>query len=104
MRCWMCHNEYTIAADRFAAPTLRDLYQRPTLASGQPVTDQTVAAHIRNGSAGMPAYTSAVISGADMSDLLVYLREKCGTFPTGGGCFDEHNPPPNPRYRAHQTP
>ena len=104
MRCWMCHNEYTIAADRFAAPTLRDLYQRPTLASGQPVTDQTVAAHIRNGSAGMPAYTPAVISAADMSDLLVYLREKCGTFPTGGGCFDEHNPPPNPRYRAHQTP
>ena len=54
----------------------------------------------------MPAYTRAVISDADMSDLLMYLREKCGTFPTGGGggrtgtCFDEHNPPANPHYRA----
>ena len=48
----------------------------------------------------MPAYTPAVISAADMSDLLMYLREKCGTFPTGGGCFDEHNPPANPHYRA----
>ena len=100
MRCWMCHNEYTIAADPVAAPSLRDLYTRATLATGQPVSDQTVAAHVRDGSAGMPAYTPAVISDADMSDLLVYLREKCGTFPTGGGCFDEHNPPANPHYRA----
>ncbi|MEE8129769.1 MAG: cytochrome c, partial [Vicinamibacterales bacterium] len=82
------------------APSLRDLYTRATLATGQPVSDQTVAAHVRDGSAGMPAYTPAVISDADMSDLLMYLREKCGTFPTGGGCFDEHNPPANPHYRA----
>ena len=100
MRCWMCHNEYTIAADTHSAPSLRDLYGREALASGEPVTDRAVAAHIRRGSSGMPAYTRQVMNDGDMSDLLLYLREKCGTFPTGGGCFDEHNPPPNPLYRV----
>lgn len=100
MRCWMCHNEYTIAADTSPpAPSLRDLYKRP-LVGGQPVNDQNVAAYIRRGSARMPAYSAAVLTDADMTDLVAYLREKCGTFRTGGGCFDEHNPPSNPRYRA----
>jgi hypothetical protein len=100
MKCWMCHNEYTIAADTAPpAPSLRDLFKRP-LVGGQPVNDQNVAAYIRRGSGRMPAYTSTVLSDADITDLVTYLREKCGTFRTGGGCFDEHNPPPNPRYRA----
>ena len=100
MRCWMCHNEYTIAADTSPpAPSLRDLFKRP-LVGGQPMNDQNVAAYIRRGSARMPAYSAAVLSNADLSDLITYLREKCGTFSSGGGCFDEHNPPPNPRYRA----
>jgi mono/diheme cytochrome c family protein len=103
MRCWICHNEYTIASEplpRDAAPSLRDLFKRPTLRNGQPVNDQTVAQQIRRGSPRMPAYTAANLSDRDMADLLAYLREKCGTFPTGDGCYDEHNPPPNPRYRA----
>src|SRR5262245_49375166 len=30
LKCWMCHNEYTIASDpKAAAPTLKDLYKRP---------------------------------------------------------------------------
>jgi hypothetical protein len=99
MKCWMCHNEYTIAADTAPAPSLRDLYQRQ-LVGGLPVNDQNVAAYIRRGSARMPAYSPAVLSDADVTDLVTYLREKCGTFSAGGGCFDEHNPPPNPRYRA----
>jgi hypothetical protein len=100
MRCWMCHNEYTIAADTAPpAPSLRDLFKRSQVA-GQPVTDQAVAAVIRRGGARMPAYSAVLLSDADMTDLLTYLREKCGTFAKGGGCFDEFNPPPNPRYRA----
>ena len=43
MRCWMCHNEYTIAADPVAAPSLRDLYTRATLAVGV----QTIVDHVR---------------------------------------------------------
>jgi mono/diheme cytochrome c family protein len=103
MRCWICHNEYTIASETVpgsAAPSLRDLFKRPTLRNGQPVNDQTVAQQIRRGSPRMPAYTTANLTDKDMADLLAYLREKCGTFRTGDGCYDEHNPPPNPHYRA----
>lgn len=85
MRCYMCHNKYTIAAEgRTAAPTLRDLYKRRT--------EEDVVAQIRNGSARMPAYSPVYMSDADLADLLAYLRDKC--------CVDENNPPPNPRYRA----
>jgi len=103
MRCWICHNEYTIgseASPKDGAPSLRDLFKRATLQNGQPVNDQTIAAQIRRGGFRMPAYTTANLTDTDMADLLAYLREKCGTFPTGGGCYDEHNPPPNPRYLA----
>src|SRR2546427_3741043 len=54
-KCWVCHNDYTRAAGT-AAPTLRDLYKRPRLMSGQPVNDQTVAAKIKNGGPNMPGY------------------------------------------------
>ena len=92
MKCWMCHNEYTITTDKTgqAAPSLRDVAQR--------MTAQGIAERIRNGSPGMPAYT--LMSESDIDDLATYLIEKCGTFELGGGCFDEHNPPPNPLYRA----
>ena len=103
MRCWFCHNEYTIAAElspAVAAPSLRDLFKRPTLRNGRPVTDESVAAQIRSGGLQMPAYAPANLSDKDLADVLAYLKEKCGTFQRGGGCFDEHNPPLNPRYRA----
>jgi cytochrome c5 len=91
MKCWMCHNEYVIAADHTPAPSLRDVAKR--------LTDDQITVFIRRGTARMPAYTSGQLSDADIKDLLSLFREKCGTLPTGGGCFDEHNPPPNPLYR-----
>ncbi len=103
MRCWICHNEYTIAAEgnpAYAAPSLRDLFKRPRLRNGRPVTDETVTAQIRSGGPQMPAYSPANLNDKDVADLLAYLKEKCGTFARGSGCFDEHNPPLNPRYRA----
>src|SRR3989475_9926473 len=54
-KCWVCHNDYTRAAGT-TAPTLRDLYKRPRLISGQPVNDQTVAAKIKTGGPNMPGY------------------------------------------------
>ena len=90
-KCWICHNDYTIQEEPTGAPTLRDLYKRPKLRSGQPVNDQTVTAQIRNGSVRMPSY-GPVLNDKDLSDLVTYLREKC--------CWDEENPPANPRYRA----
>ena len=86
-KCWFCHNEYTKNA-----PQLRGLYQRPTLVSGQPVSDESVKNQIRNGSAGMAAY-KYTLSEADIADLVSFVREKC--------CWDSDAPPPNPRYQAH---
>ena len=90
IKCWMCHNEYTIKA-KTGAVHLKDLYKRPRLTSGQPVNDHTVAEKIRSGSPAMPAYRHA-LSDADMADLLSYLRE-------GHCCFEGSEPPRNPAYR-----
>jgi hypothetical protein len=100
MRCWICHNEYTVIAEPGAAPSLRNLFKKEKLITGQPVNDETVTAFIRAGTRRMPAYSPQYFKDEDLKDLLAYMREKCGTFPTGGGCFDEHNPPANPMYKA----
>lgn len=99
MSCWMCHNEYTIAADKAPAPSLKDLFKPEN-----GVTDEAVTAKIRGGGLRMPAYPASVLTDQDIKDLLAYMRTKCGTFPTGpkggGGCYDENNPPANPLYRG----
>src|SRR5262249_50626997 len=93
-KCWVCHNDYTRAAGS-VAPTLRDLYKRPKLLSGQLVNDETVAAKIRNGGPNMPGY-QYTLSEKDLADLVSFFREgKC--------CWEdseEKEPPPNPRYKA----
>src|SRR5262245_14360994 len=91
IKCWICHNEYTVNA-KTGAVHLKGLYQRPRLISGQAVNDQTVAEKIRNGGPGMPSYRR-VLSDADMTDLLSYLRE-------GHCCFEGSEPPHNPAYRS----
>ena len=88
MNCWMCHSEYVIAGDWAPVPTLRDVTKR--------LTDAQITTYIQNGAGRMPAFKQ--LTDADIKDLLALFHEKCGTFPTGGGCFDEHNPPPNPLY------
>ena len=94
-KCWMCHNQYTVKAGT-PAPLLKDLYQRPRLSDGRAVTDENVAAKIRNGGPGMPAYRHT-LNDADIADLVSYVREgKC--------CFEGDEPPPNPWYRAKAEP
>jgi len=85
-KCWFCHNEFTKDI-----PKLTGLFQRSTLLSGQPVTDEGVKEKIRNGGPGMAAY-QYTLRDADVDDLVSYLREKC--------CWDSDSPPSNPRYRA----
>ncbi|MGH9786034.1 MAG: c-type cytochrome [Terriglobia bacterium] len=84
-KCWMCHNKYTKSA-----PYLSDLFQRPRLATGEPVSQNTVAEKIRNGSQRMPGFRHS-LSDADMADLMAYLR-------SGKCCYEEDEPPLNPWY------
>jgi len=85
-KCWFCHNEFTKDI-----PKLTGLYQRATLISGAPVSDDSVTDKIRNGGPGMAAYRYA-LNESDLRDLVSYLRERC--------CWDSDSPPPNPRYRT----
>jgi hypothetical protein len=89
-KCWVCHNDYTIAAGS-PAPTVKDLFKRTELRTGDPVNDATVTNQIRHGSAQMPAFGS-FLKDNDIADLLAYLHDKC--------CYEETNPPRNPWYRA----
>ena len=89
-KCWVCHNDYTIAAGS-PAPTLKDVFKRPQLRTGDPVNDATVANQIRKGSAQMPGFGS-FLKDNDIADILAYLHNKC--------CYEETNPPKNPWYRA----
>src|SRR5262249_23725166 len=89
-KCWFCHNDYARAAGS-PAPALKDIFKRTTLVTGDPVNDETVAKQIRNGSAQMPAYGTA-LKDPDIADLLAYLHNGC--------CYEETKPPVNPWYRA----
>ena len=94
LKCWICHNDFTREANdpskSTVAPTLKELYKRPMLMSGQPVNDDTVKTKIREGGPGMPGYKYGM-TDKDLADLVEYLREHC--------CWDEQSPPPNPRFR-----
>ena len=91
LRCWMCHSEYVMATDPSPAPSLRNIFKTRDA--------KYVEGKIRTGGARMPRYTPETLTDEEVKDLVTYLEQKCGTFATGGGCFDEHNPPPNPAYR-----
>lgn len=87
-KCWICHNQYTTTG----GPHLKGLFERRTLADGQPANDQTVREKIRTGGPRMPRF-DATVTDADLADLLSYLKDrKC--------CFEGEEPPPNPRYRG----
>jgi mono/diheme cytochrome c family protein len=90
MKCWICHNDYTIKAEKGAAPTLRGLFKKEALWNGDPLTDETVMKQIKEGSPRMPAFRYT-LNEKDMADLLAYLHDKC--------CWDETKPEPNPKYK-----
>jgi virginiamycin B lyase len=86
-KCWMCHNRYAKTG-----PYLKDLYQRENLMSGDPVSDDTVTAKIKEGGPGMPSFRTS-LSDSDVADLRAY-------FHSGKCCVEGENPPANPWYRA----
>src|SRR2546428_10955434 len=86
-KCWYCHNKYAKTG-----PSLKDIFRRDRLRSGQPVSDAAIIEKIRQGGQLMPAYRYT-LSDPDLTDLLSYFKsDKC--------CFEGDEPPSNPRYRA----
>jgi mono/diheme cytochrome c family protein len=85
-KCWFCHNDFAEGA-----PKLVGVYQRGTLITGRPATDDGIKEQIREGSAGMASY-KYTLSETDIDDLVTFIREGC--------CWKDDEPPLNPRYVA----
>lgn len=85
-KCWFCHNDFAEGA-----PKLVGVYQRGTLVTGRPATDDGIKEQIREGSAGMASY-KYTLSETDIEDLVTFIREGC--------CWKDDEPPLNPRYVA----
>jgi cytochrome c5 len=85
-KCWFCHNDFAEGA-----PKLVGVYQRGTLVTGRPATDDGIKEQIREGSAGMASY-KYTLSETDIDDLVTFIREGC--------CWKDDEPPLNPRYVA----
>src|SRR5439155_8371241 len=86
-KCWYCHNKYAKTGH-----SLKDIFKRDRLRSGQPVSDAAIIEKIRQGGQLMPTYRYT-LSDPDLTDLLSYFKsDKC--------CFEGDEPPSNPRYRA----
>ena len=89
-KCWPCHNDYTRAAGS-PGPSLKDIFKRPQMVTGDPMTDENVIKQIKNGSPQMPSF-GTTLKDADIADIMAYLHNGC--------CYEEINPPKNPWYRA----
>ena len=85
-KCWFCHNDLAEGA-----PKLIGVYQRGTLVTGRPATDEGIKEQIREGSPGMASY-KYTLSERDIDDLVTFIREAC--------CWKDDEPPLNPRYVA----
>jgi len=85
-KCWFCHNDFAEGA-----PKLTGVYQRGTLITGRPATDDGIKEQIREGSPGMASY-KYTLSEKDIDDLVTFIREGC--------CWKDDEPPLNPRYVA----
>ena len=68
-KCWFCHNDFAEGA-----PKLVGVYQRGTLVTGRPATDDGIKEQIREGSAGMASY-KYTLSETDIDDLVTFIRE-----------------------------
>lgn len=91
-KCWMCHNGYTVASNPGQAPLLEGFFEKATMMTGQPVTDENVGSVIMNGGPRMPSYKTD-LSPAELRDLIAYMKtDEC--------CTAEDDPPANPFYTA----
>ena len=70
-QCAVCHNANS--TEKKMGPGLKGLFNKPKLASGKKVTDETVLARINTGGDGMPAYKD-ILTDAERNDLLAYLK------------------------------
>jgi mono/diheme cytochrome c family protein len=70
-RCARCHRAYS--SRDLQGPSLKGVFKRPYLSSGQPANDERVLDLLRYGRSKMPAY-GQVLNQQQMDELLAYLH------------------------------
>jgi len=69
--CARCHEPYS--SHGLHGPSLRNLYKKQYLPSGQPANDDRISEVIMRGRAKMPSF-SGTITDSQLDDLLAYLK------------------------------
>jgi mono/diheme cytochrome c family protein len=72
--CKVCHEDATLQL-RKKPPDLQRVFQRQTLPSGAPATDEQVRKTVQEGRGIMPPFAH-VLNKSDVEDLLKYLHNK----------------------------
>jgi cytochrome c2 len=70
-QCAVCHSATT--DQRKMGPSLKGVYKKPKLASGQAPSDASILAMVNKGKGSMPAFAD-VLSNEEKADLLAYLK------------------------------
>jgi mono/diheme cytochrome c family protein len=69
--CSRCHRAYS--SRDLQGPSLKGVFRKPYLTSGQPANDERVTDLIRYGRSKMPGY-GQVLTQQQLDDLMAYLR------------------------------
>jgi mono/diheme cytochrome c family protein len=69
--CARCHRAYS--SRDLQGPSLKGVFRKPYLTSGQPANDERVTDLLRYGRSKMPAY-GQVLNQQQINDLLAYLH------------------------------
>jgi mono/diheme cytochrome c family protein len=72
VRCAHCHEDNDLALKK-VPPNLHGVFNRTTLPSGAPATDEAVRQNVLTGKGMMPAFTGR-FTEEQMADLLAYLH------------------------------
>lgn len=72
VRCAHCHQDNDLGLKR-VPPDLHGVFDRPSLPSGLPTTDQSVAREVNEGRGMMPAFAGR-FTDEQMAALLAYLH------------------------------
>lgn len=70
-QCGVCHSATT--NEKKMGPSLKGLFKKEKLATGQKPTDASVLAIINKGKGTMPAFAD-VLSAGEKADVLAYLK------------------------------
>jgi cytochrome c len=70
-QCSGCHSAET--SEKKVGPSLKGLFKKGVLLSGEPANERSIRLRIRNGGDGMPSY-DRILSSKELDRLVLYLK------------------------------